>query len=98
MATKKPVTIRLSERQIEIIEDAARRVGMQRTEFIRTAALSHAFLVTSQETSQPLLPGFYIPALDGPSTSQESTPTRSTAHNGRRRSRRPTVAGGRESP
>lgn len=101
MDTKKTVAIRLSERQLEIIEDAAHRVGMQRTEFIRTAALTLSYTVTGHQTWQLLLPEFYAPIpMNSPSTGQEPPPPPgqpNTWNPARPQARRPRVARGRKS-
>ena len=101
MDTKKTVTIRLSPRQVEIIEDAAKKLGMQRTEFIRAAALSYAFTATGYETWQPLLPEFYAP-IDVPRPTSDKNPAPTSGvpntRNSRRRGRRTAVAKGGQAP
>ena len=89
MDTKKPVTLRLSEEHLEIIEDAAKRAGVTRSAFIRMAALGYAYSVTSYETWQPVLTGIYAPIMThGTSNSQEppTPPGPSNGRNPRRRS------------
>lgn len=48
------VPIRLSDKQDSLIREAAERVGENRTEFIRYAAMSRVEEIFKQDTSAPL--------------------------------------------